>query len=141
MAMKWRIMLLCWLLNFEGMSHVLNQTVIWKSSLKTLLLDFPISSCCLVPSFLSRFVSTYHIKMVKLRRAAEDKAMGGHFCHAARLGYSLHNSRILLTSFTSNWSIMFSNCVFPNSFTNFILNSGNCFWEVVHTSPRLTKRI
>jgi hypothetical protein len=36
---------------------------------------------------------------------------------------------------------MFSNRVFLNSFTNFILNSRNCFWEAVHTSPRLTKRV
>jgi len=36
---------------------------------------------------------------------------------------------------------MFSNRVFLSSFANFILNSRNCFWEVVHTSPRLTKRV
>jgi hypothetical protein len=34
--------------------------------------------------------------MDKFRRAAEHKAMGGHFCHAARLGYSSHNDSILL---------------------------------------------
>lgn len=50
----------------------------------------------------SGFVLTYHIKMVKLRHAAQDKAMGGHFCHTARLGYSSHNDSILLASFTSN---------------------------------------
>jgi hypothetical protein len=50
----------------------------------------------------SAVVSTCHIQMVKLRRAAEDKELGGHFCHAARLSYSSHNDNILLTSFTSN---------------------------------------